>query len=86
MLPRIPPLLQVPVSSQHLGALSFVMVHGIPCKPICCSYPPSSAFLAGAGGKGQAVKAKLLLEALKMQTNTSDTLRSLLGEGRAKKK
>lgn len=47
---------------------------------------PADPFVAGIGGKGQAVTAKLLLEPLEMQTNTSDMLRSLLGGGRAKKK
>lgn len=48
--------------------------------------PPSQPFVAIAGGKGQAVKAKLLLEPLKMQTNSSDMLRSLLGGERAIKR
>lgn len=79
VLPRIPSLLRVSESSQHTDELTTV-------RPTCCSYPPSLVAVAGAGGKGQAVEVKLLLEPLKMQTNTSDMLRSLLGGGRAIKK
>lgn len=77
--PRIPSLLGVPESSQHTGELTVV-------RPTCCSCPPSLAAVAGAGRKGQAVKVKLLLEPLKMQTNTGGRIRYLLGRGRAIKK
>lgn len=79
MQPWIPSLLWVPESSQHTGELTVV-------RRTCCSYTHSLAAAAGAGGKGQAVKLKLLLEPLKAQTNTSGMLRSLLGGGRAIKK
>lgn len=78
-MPWIPCLLWV------LRVLS-TQVNSLLSDPPVCSYPPSLAALVGAGGKGQAVKLKLLLEPLKVQTNTSGMLRSLLGGGRAIKK
>lgn len=69
--PWIISLLWVPENSQHTGELTVV-------RRTCCSYTHSLAAVAGAGGKGQ--------EPLKVQTNTSGMLRSLLGGGRAIKK